>query len=359
MEEQQRLLVNAAANASAGCKVLQLPAHLLCEVVSRCPDASTANALTSTCRQLHQLRKDPSAASLALIRRSSFASWFTAAAALAACGLESSPAAAVLLSWLSAGTTVGGPSPAPLQLVQALQVFLMGAGDMRLLKKLLSLQLLDISAPFHGYTALERAVALSSDGAAVMLLAHGADPLANNGLCLKIMAGYPRRLSLLHVLLERFTFSAETIIDALSAACQKNNMPALVALLPLHVSSLDTCNMLILGAVLSAVDTGSLDMLHFLAGQYGNREALRGDWGSGLKLAARIGHAPSAALLLQQGALVDDSMIPSLHPSWSAMHLDWATAAQRQEVEALLKAHGARMLVEVEDGVERWTLLSA
>ena len=332
-------------------QLLQLPTHLLCEVLSRCPEARTANALTSTCSELHQLRSNSVAKALSLLRHD-FSSTRAAINALKAFKLTTTVRGMdVLMAILPANVETTS-----LHLLHALDIMFTFSRNMPMLRLSLSLKRpqRDIDALHGGFTVLDYAVQFRRADAVRLLLDHGADPRANGAACLRLAAGSASQSAVLPLLLQGCDFPAEAIDAALSRACAQNNVLACTSLLPLSSRGTEYN---IMDAVCAAVDHGSLDALTFLAAYKGDKVGRTSPqhMAFGLCLAARIGHVASAAFLLKEGALVCGPPIPSFVVNWSPRLLDWATPTQRSDMVELLKQYGASLLVEVYDGAELWS----
>ena len=133
-------------------ELMQLPVHLLCEVLSYCPNASTANALTSTCKELRRLRSNPVAKALALVRHD-FSSQDAAVYALRAFHMLCSPCGTDLLVAMV---------PANLEkvsghLLHALVMMFTDGRNTAMLQKLLPLPPTDSARNRHGLQRLDSA----------------------------------------------------------------------------------------------------------------------------------------------------------------------------------------------------------
>ena len=286
---------------------MKLPVHLLCEVLSRCHDARTANALTITCSKLHQLRSNPMAKALALVRHD-FISADAAARAYPALKMQGlSCGENVLMAVLPAEIET-----VSLHLLRALAILFTCTRNRPLLRKLLLLNrpLRDINAVCCGSTALDNAVGYKQPDAVRLLLDHGADPRANGAVCLRYASNTVEKS--LPLLLLGHEFPPEAINKAQRHACSQNNVFACTILLPLSSRGMEYN---IMDAVCSAVDHGSLDVLHFLIAYKGEKVGRTSPqhMAYGLGLAACTGHAPSAALLLHQGGARLWSTYPKLY----------------------------------------------
>ena len=196
--------------------LLQLPVHLLCEVLSYCPNASTANALTSTCKELRRLRSNPVAKALALMRHD-FSSQDAAVNALRAFQMLCSPCGTDLLVAMV---------PANLEkvsghLLHALVMMFTDGRNTAMLQKLLPLPRTQrgIDTACNGWTLLDHAVHFKRAEAVRLLLEHTADPRANGALCLWLASKSLEHSAVLPLLLLGRQFPPEAIDDALSHAC--------------------------------------------------------------------------------------------------------------------------------------------
>ena len=275
-------------------ELMQLPVHLLCEVLSYCPNASTANALTSTCKELRRLRSNPVAKALALVRHD-FSSQDAAVYALRAFHMLCSPCGTDLLVAMV---------PANLEkvsghLLHALVMMFTDGRNTAMLQKLLPLPRTQrgIDTACNGWTLLDHAVHFKRAEAVRLLLEQTADPRANGALCLWLASKSLEHSAVLPLLLLGRQFPPEAIDNALSHACAQSNVLACSTLLPLSSRAMEWN---IMDGVRAAVDHGTLDILTLLAAYKNNKEdgTAPQHMAYGLGLAARIAHVPSASFLL-------------------------------------------------------------